>query len=80
MSTVLGRNGRQFYRDNYDWPVVERKYLQMFERLKGGAGRPIERLPGWLARRRHTIPAANDVLATVPAGAAIEVRDARRRA
>ncbi|MGH9140385.1 MAG: glycosyltransferase family 4 protein, partial [Vicinamibacterales bacterium] len=23
----LGRNGRQFFRDNYDWPVIERKYL-----------------------------------------------------
>ena len=30
----LGRNGRQFFRDHYDWPVIERKYLEMFERLK----------------------------------------------
>jgi glycosyltransferase involved in cell wall biosynthesis len=79
LSTVLGRNGRQFYREHYDWPVIERKYLQMFERLKGSSpAKPIEPLPGWLARRRHTLAAANDVLAKVPPGPAIEA--ARRRA
>ncbi|MGC4085877.1 MAG: hypothetical protein QM736_28065 [Vicinamibacterales bacterium] len=27
----LGRNGRQFYHDNYDWPVIEHKYLDMLD-------------------------------------------------
>ena len=27
----LGRNGRQFFKDHYDWPVIERKYLDMFD-------------------------------------------------
>src|SRR4029450_5127023 len=33
----LGKNGRQYYRDNYDWPVVERKYLDMLQRLAGAS-------------------------------------------
>src|SRR5262249_18984616 len=32
LSTVLGKNGRQFFRDHYDWPVIERKYLDMLGR------------------------------------------------
>jgi glycosyltransferase involved in cell wall biosynthesis len=67
----LGRNGRQFFRDNYDWPVIERKYLDMFERLKkepfaSGA----DPLPGWLDRRRQDLPAAKAVLAELPKGPA----------
>ena len=30
---VLGGNGREFFRRHYSWPVIERKYLDMFERL-----------------------------------------------
>ncbi len=33
LSATLGRNGRQFFREHYDWPVIERKYLDMLERL-----------------------------------------------
>jgi glycosyltransferase involved in cell wall biosynthesis len=77
LSGSLGRNGRQFYRDNYDWPVIERKYLEMFERLKKEPSRPaIDPLPGWFDRRRQDLPAAQDVLATLPAGPAL---DASRR-
>jgi glycosyltransferase involved in cell wall biosynthesis len=67
----LGRNGRQYFKDNYDWPVIERKYLDMFERLKnevpGPGGDP---LPGWFDRRRQDLPAAQDVLAKLPKGPA----------
>jgi glycosyltransferase involved in cell wall biosynthesis len=63
----LGRNGRQFYRDNYDWPVIERKYLTMFARLaKEPPARAIDPLPGWFDRRRQDLPAAEEVLATLP--------------
>jgi glycosyltransferase involved in cell wall biosynthesis len=81
LSTVLGRNGRQFYRDNYDWPVIERKYMQMFERLKAESPtRRIEPLPGWLARRRQNIRPADDVIAKVPTGPALDrAGDAARR-
>jgi hypothetical protein len=67
----LGRNGRQFYRDHYDWPVIERKYLAMFARLgKEPPARTIDPLPGWFDRRRQDLPAAEEVLATLPGGQA----------
>jgi len=67
----LGRNGRQFFRDNYDWPVIERKYLEMFERLKKDAPAPgTDPAPGWFDRRRQDLPAAQDVIAKLPKGPA----------
>ncbi|MCA1562445.1 MAG: glycosyltransferase, partial [Acidobacteria bacterium] len=47
----LGRNGREYFRQHYAWPVIERKYLDMFEFLRRD-GRPtvMEPLPGWWAR------------------------------
>jgi glycosyltransferase involved in cell wall biosynthesis len=67
----LGRNGRHYFKDNYDWPVIERKYLEMFERLKNepppSSGDP---LPGWFDRRRQDLPSAQDVLAKLPKGPA----------
>ena len=77
----LGRNGREFFRRHYAWPVIERKYLEVFEQLqradRGGdkaakdpwRARPIEPLPGWFARRRKELPAGADVLARIPSGA-----------
>jgi glycosyltransferase involved in cell wall biosynthesis len=82
LSGALGRNGRRFYRDQYDWPVIERKYLDMFERLKKepSTGRT-DPLPGWFARRRQNVPPAEDVLQRLPVGPAIDLsRDMRRRA
>jgi glycosyltransferase involved in cell wall biosynthesis len=68
----LGKNGRQFFREHYDWPVIERKYLNMFERLaKEPATRTIEPLPGWFDRRRQNVPGGGQVLATVPSGPAV---------
>ena len=67
----LGRNGRQYFRDNYDWPVIERKYLEMFERLKQEPPEvATDPLPGWFDRRRQDLPAAHDVLAKLPKGPA----------
>jgi glycosyltransferase involved in cell wall biosynthesis len=71
LAGTLGRNGRQFFRDNYDWPVIERKYLEMFERLKKEPPRTTpDSLPGWSDRRRQDLPAAQDVLASLPTGPA----------
>lgn len=65
----LGQNGRDFFRRNYTWPVIERKYLDMFERLRRDQGpRQIESLGGWLGRRMRNLPPAADVLANVPSG------------
>ena len=77
LSAALGRNGRQFFREHYDWPVIERKYLDMLGRLsKEPPSRTIDPLPGWLARRRQELPPSEDVLAALPTGPSL----ARRRA
>ncbi len=66
----LGRNGREYFRRHYTWPVIERKYLDMFDRLKKeGSGRQPEPLPGWFAQRKRILPAAANVLASIPSGA-----------
>lgn len=69
VASALGRNGRRYYAEHYAWPVVERKYLDMLDRLSREARlRAIEPLPGWLERRRRNLPPAREVLAGLPAG------------
>ena len=70
---ALGRNGRTFFRTHYAWPVVERKYLDMFERLRTEdparlARRPLAPMPGWWARRQKALAPAREVLAGLPVG------------
>jgi glycosyltransferase involved in cell wall biosynthesis len=88
----LGRNGRDYFKRHYAWPVIERKYLDMFERLTrddratpgapsaAGPSRPIEPLPGWLARRRRDLPPAADVLRRIPSGAVLTASSSGDRA
>jgi len=83
----LGRNGRQYFKDHYDWPVIERKYLEMFERLKKEAPAAPDPLPGWLDRRRQDLRPAEEVIAALPKGPALHAPkhaspepDGRRRA
>jgi glycosyltransferase involved in cell wall biosynthesis len=77
LAGTLGRNGRQFYREHYDWPVIERKYLDMLTRLSSEAPAvAAEAEPGWLARRTHNCPAAQEALARLPAGAVVPRRSA----
>jgi glycosyltransferase involved in cell wall biosynthesis len=69
LNATLGRNGRQFFRENYDWRVIEAKYLEMFRRLSGEApGRGMEPLRGWFARRRSECPPGGEVVAALPSG------------
>jgi glycosyltransferase involved in cell wall biosynthesis len=69
----LGRNGREYFKRNYAWPVIERKYLDMFRRLnQESAARDPEPIGGWFERRKRTIPAAADVLARIPSGPAVD--------
>jgi glycosyltransferase involved in cell wall biosynthesis len=71
----LGRNGREFFRRNYAWPVIERKYLDMFERLeREPPAQAMEPLPGWWARRRRTVRPAAEILQQLPSGAARDDR------
>ncbi len=88
LNARLGRNGREFFKRNYAWPVIEGKYLEMFQKLKK-EGVPVrsgsdkseraradrrqpEPLPGWFARRRRDIPPAEEILRRIPEGAVIE--------
>ena len=73
LNARLGRNGRDFFKRNYAWPVIERKYLDMFEALKRNpaAGRTVDPLPGWFARRTRDLRPAADVLARIPRGAVL---------
>ena len=69
LGAILGRNGRDFYRRQYAWPVVERKYLEMFDRLTREP-RPagLDPLPGFFARRRRALPPAREVVEAAPSG------------
>jgi len=74
LNARLGRNGREFFRQHYAWPVIERKYLEMFERLSSSpspAASGLSPLPGWFARHRREIPPAREILAKIPTGPAL---------
>jgi glycosyltransferase involved in cell wall biosynthesis len=73
LSTALGRNGQQFYRHHYDWPVIERTYLGMFERLsREPAGRSMDPLPGWFERRRQNLPGTEVIVSGLPTGPSLD--------
>lgn len=72
LAAALGNNGRAYYERHYAWPVIERTYLDMFERLdREPAERRIEPLPGWWARRRPTLRPAAEVVRHLPSGPVI---------
>ena len=69
MAAALGANGRSYYTQHYSWPVIERKYLDMFVRLTTSPpGHVMEALPGLLERRRRDKRPAADVIASLPSG------------
>ena len=71
LARSMGESGRAYYSNNYAWPVIEGKYLDMFERLTAEpVRRSMEPLPGFFARRQRTLPPAADVLNQLPAGPA----------
>jgi glycosyltransferase involved in cell wall biosynthesis len=65
---VLGRNGREFFKRHYSWPVIERKYLDMFDRLKREPATAIDPLPGWFAQRRRTERPGRNVVSAIRTG------------
>ena len=69
LSASLGRNGRHFFREHYDWPVIERKYLDMLERLSTEPrATAMEPLPGWFERRTANCLPGSEVVARLPSG------------
>jgi glycosyltransferase involved in cell wall biosynthesis len=73
LAAALGRNGRDFFVRDYSWPVIERKYLDMFDRLASEhVSRRMEPLPGWRARRRPLVRPAADVLSSLPEGPCLQ--------
>ena len=73
IAASLGRNGRRFFQANYAWPIIEKKYLDMFARLSrepvaDRAGRSMEPIPGWWRRRQRSLAPAREVLTGLPAG------------
>jgi glycosyltransferase involved in cell wall biosynthesis len=66
---AMGRNGRNYYAEHYSWPVIERKYLDMLQRLQQEPPQSaMEPLPGFFARRARRVPPAADLLNALPAG------------
>lgn len=62
LSGSLGKNGRQYFRDQYDWRVIERKYRDLLVQLqKNPAQATMAPLPGWSERRKRDLPPAADV-------------------
>ena len=71
LGAILGSQGREFFRRNYAWPVIDRKYLDMFERLSRETALPIEPLPGFFARRARNQRPAREVVDGAPSGAVL---------
>jgi glycosyltransferase involved in cell wall biosynthesis len=72
IGAILGRNGQAFFRRHYTWPVIEKKYLEMFDRLKREpAAAAFEPLPGFVARRRRDLPPARALVDALPSGPAV---------
>jgi glycosyltransferase involved in cell wall biosynthesis len=78
LAAAMGENGREYFRRHYAWPVIERKYVEMLDRLAhedGGARTSaMEPLPGWFARRRRTRPPAAAVMESLPCGPSLPAR------
>jgi glycosyltransferase involved in cell wall biosynthesis len=68
LGATLGRYGRDFFKRHYTWQVIERKYLEMFERLKREPVPVLTPLPGFFARRGRTERPAREVMNAIPAG------------
>jgi glycosyltransferase involved in cell wall biosynthesis len=66
LSASLGRNGRQYVHDHFDWRVVGRKYHEMLEQLRKSPA-PGTKLTtrGWLARRRRDLSPSAEMVRSI---------------
>ena len=63
LNASLGKSGRQYVRDNYDWRVVGAKFREMLVQLQKDSRRQVMRpIPGWLARRRSDVAPAREAV------------------
>lgn len=71
LAATLGANGRAYFDRHYAWPVIEQRYLDMFQRLTNNPPtHTMEPLPGWLARRAVRVPPGGAVVDALPSGPA----------
>jgi glycosyltransferase involved in cell wall biosynthesis len=69
LATALGSNGRAYFARHYAWPVIEQRYLEMFDRLiTHPPAHTMEPPIGWFARRARRLPPAREVVDALPAG------------
>lgn len=69
LARTLGSNGRAYFEQQYAWPVIERRYLDMFDRLTSSPpSHTMEAMPGWFARRRRDRRPSREVVEALPAG------------
>jgi hypothetical protein len=73
IAASLGRNGRRYFQAHYTWPIIEKKYLDMFAQLSrepaaDRARRLMEPIPGWWRRRQRSLAPAREVLTGLPSG------------
>ena len=68
----LGANGRRYFERHYTWPEIDRKYLDLLDRLRqedgAAGGRAMEPMPGWFGRRRRNLPPAAEAVDRAPRG------------
>jgi glycosyltransferase involved in cell wall biosynthesis len=72
LARALGRNGLAYFQAHYAWPVAERQYLDLLDRLSRETpprGGPLAApLPGWFERRKMVCRPAEYVLESLPKG------------
>ena len=60
------KNGRQYFRDHYDWRVIERTYHELLAQLQKTEPKAgMEPMPGWSARRRRDVAPAAEVVRSI---------------
>ncbi len=76
LRAALSANGQAYFERHYTWDTIERKYLSMIDRLqeedRGGVPTRLERLPGWMTRRRRDRAPARTIVDGLPPGPVLD--------
>ena len=72
----LASNGRNYYKDNYTWDVIEQKYVSMLDQLEADNPHKHETISekrlGWFERRRRICKPAQDIVDRLPTGPVLD--------